>query len=387
MTALEIVAWLPAAIWVYLLLFRGLFWLPTVRLRSPGDLDSWPSVAVVVPARNEAEIIGETLPTLLAQKYPGRAEIFLVDDSSDDGTGQVASALTQPGGLPLHVAGGEERPVGWVGKTWALRQGVAAATEEMDPEWFLFTDADIAHPPDSLASLVHAAVIDGRDLVSLMARLRTATLWERLIVPAFVYFFSQLYPFRLIARSRSRTAGAAGGCVLLRAEALRRAGGVEAIAGAVIDDVALGRAVKRSGGATWLGYADRVASLRPYPRLGDLWDMVARSAYTQLWYSPLALAGTVVGLCVIYLGPAAVTIAGLATGSGAVSAAGAVAWAILTASYVPMVRYYRINPLWALALPLAAGLYGAMTVDSARRHYRGAGAAWKGRTYSSAGAR
>ena len=384
MRPLEIVAWVPAAIWVYLLAFRGLFWLPTLRLPSPSELDEWPSVAVVVPARNEADIISDTLPTLLAQKYAGRAEVFVVDDSSDDGTGDVARGLSGPEGLPLHVVGGQERPAGWVGKTWALRQGVAAATETADPGWFLFTDADIAHPPDSLAALVHAAIDDQRDLVSLMARLRTATGWERLIVPAFVYFFSQLYPFRLIARRRSRTAGAAGGCVLVRAEALRSAGGIDAIAGAVIDDVALGRAVKRSGGSAWLGYADRVLSLRPYPRLADLWDMVARSAYTQLWYSPLALAGTVVGLVVIYLGPPAVTVAGAAAGDWAVFAGGATAWLLLTASYLPMVSYYRLRPGWALTLPVAAALYGAMTVDSARRHYRGAGAAWKGRTYSRA---
>lgn len=387
MTWLRILAWLPAAVWVYLVLFRGRFWLPNLRLPSPAELDRWPSVAVVVPARNEAEIITGTLPTVLGQKYAGRAEVFLVDDSSEDGTGDVARGLSVPQGLPLHITGGEDRPAGWVGKTWALRQGVTASTEAMDPDWFLFTDADIAHPADSLAALVHAAVCDQRDLVSLMARLRTATPWERLIVPAFVYFFSQLYPFRLIARRRSRTAGAAGGCVLVRSEALRRAGGIDAIAGAVIDDVALGRAVKRSGGSTWLGYADRVESLRPYPRLADLWDMVARSAYTQLWYSPFALAGTVVGLAVIYLGPPVVTVAGLATGAGPVTAAGALAWILLTASYVPMVVYYRMGPQWALTLPVAAALYGAMTVDSARRHYRGAGAAWKGRTYSRAEAR
>lgn len=387
MKALEALAWVPAAIWVYLILFRGLFWLPTVRLPSPGELDQWPAVAIVVPARNEADIIRDTLPTVLAQKYRGSAQVFLVDDSSDDGTGAVAAGLAGREGLRLNVVGGRERPAGWVGKTWALSQGVTAATEAMDPEWFLFTDADIAHPPESLAGLVHAATQGPRDLVSLMARLRTETGWEKMIVPAFVYFFSQLYPFRLIARRRSRTAGAAGGCVLVRAEALRRAGGIDTIAGAVIDDVALGRAVKRSGGSTWLGYADRVVSLRPYPRLADLWDMVARSAYTQLWCSPLALAGTVIGLAVIYLGPPAVTIAGAATGDGVVTAAGVVAWLILTASYVPMVMYYRLTPLWAVTLPVAATLYGAMTVDSARRHYRGTGAAWKGRTYSSPEAR
>ena len=387
MTVLGGLAWLPAAVWVYLLAFRGLFWLPNIRLGPARDIPVWPTVAVVVPARDEAGMLAATMPALAAQDYPGRAAVFLVDDCSTDATGRVAAAGAAGGALPLTVVAGAERPPGWVGKTWALAQGVQAASAELDPEYLLFTDADIHHPPDSLRRLVSDALATDRDLVSLMARLRTATGWERLIVPAFVYFFSQLYPFRSIARRRSRTAGAAGGCILVRAAALRQAGGVEAISGAVIDDVALGRAVKRSGGSTWLGYADDVTSLRPYPRLGDLWDMVARSAYTQLRYSPLALAGTVVGLTVIYLGPLVVLIAGVATADPLVAAAGLCAEALMTASYLPMVRYYRIPAGWSLTLPAAAALYGAMTVDSAHRHRRGRGAAWKGRTYAGTGRR
>lgn len=381
MTVPEGLAWLPAAIWVYLLAFRGRFWLPSVRLGPARDLERWPSVAVIVPARNEAGILASTMPSLATQDYPGRVGVFLVDDCSDDTTAAVAAAAAAGRPVPLTVVTGADRPTGWVGKTWALDQGVAAASD-MDPDYLLFTDADIHHPPDSLRRLVSEAVTTGRDLVSLMARLRTATGWERLIVPAFVYFFSQLYPFRAIARRRSRTAGAAGGCILVRAAALRRAGGIAAIAGAVIDDVALGRAVKRAGGSTWLGYADDVASLRPYPALSDLWDMVARSAYTQLRYSPLALAGTVAGLAVVYLGPIVVVVAGAVAADPLVIGAGAAAEVLLTASYLPMIRYYRLPPAWALTLPAAAALYGAMTVDSARRHRRGRGAAWKGRTYA-----
>jgi hopene-associated glycosyltransferase HpnB len=386
MTGLEVLAWLPAAIWVYLILFRDWFWLPTVRLPPPERPPEWPSVAVIVPARNEAGLLGRTLPTLRAQDYPGPASIFLVDDSSDDGTGDLARAIAGAGpGLPVVVVGGAERPAGWAGKTWALQQGVTAALGPADPEWILFTDADIAHPPDSIRALVSHGVSARYDLVSLMARLRSEASWERLIVPAFVYFFSQLYPFRRVNRPGSRTAAAAGGCLLVRTRALARAGGVAAISAAVIDDVALGRAVKRSGGSTWLGYAETVSSIRPYPRLADLWDMVARSAYTQLRHSVLALAGTVAGLAVIYLGPPAVTVAGAVAGNALVTVAGAASWALLTGSYLPMVTYYRL-PAWrAVTLPLAAVLYGAMTVDSAWRHRRGAGAAWKGRTYSAAG--
>lgn len=386
MTVLEGVAWVPAVIWTYLLAFRGLFWLPTVRLGSARDLPHWPRVAIVVPARNEEAILAETMAALAAQDYPGPAAIFLVDDCSDDSTPKVATCAAAGKAVPLNVVAGAERPPGWVGKTWALHQGTAAATP-FDPEYLLFTDADILHPPGSLRQLVSEAESTGRDLVSLMARLRSTTGWERLIVPAFVYFFSQLYPFRLIARRRSRAAGAAGGCIVVRTTALQRAGGVAAIAGEVIDDVAMGRAVKRSGGSTWLGYADDVASIRPYPALTDLWDMVARSAYTQLRYSPLALTGTVLGLVLIYLGPVIVILAGAATLDPLVAGAGLAAEVLLTASYLPMVRYYRLPPAWCLTLPAAATLYGAMTVDSARRHRRGQGATWKGRTYAgSAGA-
>jgi hopene-associated glycosyltransferase HpnB len=384
-TALEVLAWLPAAAWVYLILFRGWFWHPAVRLPGPLPHPAWPAVAVVVPARDEADLIARTLPSLLMQDYPGPADVYVVDDASRDGTGAIARSL-DPGRLTRHVLPGAARPPGWVGKTWALHQGMAAALDRGCPEWILFTDADIAHPPDSLRRLVSAGLSERRDLVSLMARLRTDNRWEKLIVPAFVYFFSQLYPFRQVARRPSRTAAAAGGCVLVRTEALLRAGGVAAIAGEMIDDVALGRAVKRTGGSIWLGYADRVESLRPYPHLADLWDMVARSAYTQLRRSLLALAGTVAGLTVIYLGPPAVTVAGLASANRSVTVAGAAAWTLLTLSYVPMLAYYRIGLQWSLTLPVAAALYGAMTVDSARRHWRGHGAVWKGRTYSHSGA-
>jgi hopene-associated glycosyltransferase HpnB len=381
MTWLEAAAWIPAVIWVYLLTCRGLFWLPNVRLRVHPDPSPWPSVAVVVPARDEAAVLARTLPRLLAQDYPGPAQVILVDDCSTDGTADAAARV--PGAQPLQVVGGSERPAGWVGKTWALEQGYeAAAGGDAPPEFLLFTDADIDHPPGSLRRLVSSAVSEKRDLVSQMAVLRTETGWEKVIVPAFVYFFSQLYPFRLVGRHRSRTAAAAGGCILVRREALERAGGIKAISGAVIDDIALARAIRRAGGSLWLGYATDVRSIRAYPRLSDLWDMVARSAYTQLRCAPLALAGTLVGLLIIYEGWLGVFIAGVAGGNMMVVVAGAAAWALLTASYLPMVLYYRLHPWRALTLPVAAALYGAMTVDSALRHRRGVGAAWKGRTYA-----
>jgi hopene-associated glycosyltransferase HpnB len=244
----------------------------------------------------------------------------------------------------------------------------------------LFTDADIAWEPGTLRGLVAAAESDDRDLVSQMALLRTATGCERVVVPAFVYFFAQLYPFRRVNVPGSRTAAAAGGCMLVRRDALERAGGVAPISGALIDDVAMGRMIKRQRGRTWLGLSRQVVSVRPYPKLADLWQMVARSAYTQLNYSPALLAGTIVGLLFLYALPPAGAIIGLVTGTAAVTAAGLAGWALMSVSYLPMLRLYRLSPWRAPGLPLIALLYAAMTADSARRHYAGRGAQWRGRT-------
>ncbi|WP_435864683.1 glycosyltransferase [Streptomyces sparsogenes] len=395
------------AAWVWLLLGQGFFWRTDVRLprgdapgtgggapagtgdapAGAGGEECWPSVAVVVPARDEAAVLPTSLPSLLAQDYPGPVEVFLVDDGSTDGTGKLARALAEEhGGPPLTVDSPGEPPPGWTGKLWAVRHGMTLAAARPDTEYLLLTDADIAHEPDSLRELVRAARGSGLDVVSQMARLRVVTVWERLIVPAFVYFFAQLYPFRWVNRAGARTAAAAGGCVLLRREAAERARVPDAIRHAVIDDVALARTVKRSGGRIWLGLADRVDSVRPYPRLGELWRMVSRSAYAQLRHNPLLLGATVAGLALVYLVPPAALGAGLVEDRPGLWAAGAGAWALMAATYVPMLRYYR-QTLWlAPLLPVTALLYLLMTVDSAVRHCQGRGAAWKGRTYARPGA-
>jgi hopene-associated glycosyltransferase HpnB len=379
------IVWIAAvslAAWLWLLLGQGLFWRTDVRLPPRADPGEWPSVCVVVPARDESAVLPHSLPSLLVQDYPGRAEVFLIDDGSSDGTGDLARDLAERhGGLPLTVASPGEPPAGWTGKLWAVRHGISLA-QARAPEYLLLTDADIAHAPDSLRELVAAARTGGFDLVSQMARLRVESVWERLVVPAFVYFFAQLYPFRWIAVRGSRTAAAAGGCVLLRTEAAERARIPDAIRQAVIDDVALARAVRKSGGHIWLGLADRVDSVRPYPRLHDLWRMVSRSAYAQLRHNPLLLAGTVLGLIVVYVVPSAALIAGLVTGNVAAAVIGGLAKLVMTATYVPMLRYYRQPPWLAVLLPVTASLYLLMTVDSAVQHYRGRGAAWKGRTYA-----
>jgi hopene-associated glycosyltransferase HpnB len=389
MLALSIACAAAAVAWAYLVLGHGRFWragewLPP-RRAEPGR---WPDVVAVVPARNEAAMLPATLPTLLGQDYPGALSVILVDDCSSDGTAEVAAKIGLEAGRPLRVVPGAPAPGPpgtWAGKVWAMAQGLAAAGE---PGYVLFTDADIAWEPGALRDLAAAAVGDDRDLVSQMALLRTATRWERVVVPAFVYFFAQLYPFRRVNRPGSRTAAAAGGCMLVRREALQRADGLAPISGARIDDVALGRLLKRRPGRCWLGLSTRVVSVRPYPALADLWQMVARSAYIQLGYSPWLLAGTVAGLLFIYVLPPAGAITGLAvgattglTGPAALAAgAGLAGWALMTLSYLPMLRLYRLSPWRGLTLPLIALLYAAMTVDSARRHYAGRGAVWKGRT-------
>ncbi len=383
------IAWTAAvslAAWLWLLLCQGFFWRTDVRLPPRRDPEEWPDVCVVVPARDEAAVLSLSLPSLLAQDYPGRAEVFLVDDGSTDGTGELARELAgRHGGLPLTVDSPGEPPAGWTGKLWAVRHGIGLARAR-DPEYLLLTDADIAHAPDSLRLLVAAARTGGFDVVSQMARLRVESRWERLVVPAFVYFFAQLYPFRRIGRKGSRTAAAAGGCVLLRAGTAERARIPDAIRHAVIDDVALARAVKAAGGHVWLGLADRVDSVRPYPGLHDLWRMVSRSAYAQLRHNPLLLLGTVAGLTLVYLVPPAAVLSGAVAGSAPAALAGAAAWLVMTATYLPMLRYYRVPLRLAPLLPFTAFLYLLMTVDSAVRHYRGRGAAWKGRTYARPGA-
>jgi hopene-associated glycosyltransferase HpnB len=397
MLALSIAATVAAVVWAYLVVGHGGYWrasqwLPPVA----AEPDRWPDVVAIVPARNEAEMLPVTLPALLGQDYPGALSVIVVDDASSDGTAEVATRLGRGSARALRVVPGTappnaaEPPGGlapgsgrWAGKVWAMAQGLAAAGP--GPGYVLFTDADIAWAAGTLRGLVAAAEGDDRDLVSQMALLRTATRWERVVVPAFVYFFAQLYPFRRVNVPGSRTAAAAGGCMLVRRGALERSGGVAPIRGALIDDVAMGRMIKAQRGRCWLGLSRQVVSVRPYPELADLWQMVARSAYTQLNYSAPLLVATLIGLLFLYALPPVAAITGLAAGlrpAAAALAAGAglAGWALMALSYLPMLRLYRLSPLRAPGLPLIALLYAAMTADSARRHYAGAGAQWRGRT-------
>jgi hopene-associated glycosyltransferase HpnB len=386
-----------AAAWLYLLVLRGGYWRTSHRL-PPVASGPLPAVTAVIPARNEADILPGCLPSLLGQDYSGPLRVIVVDDDSSDGTAKIAAELgDRAGAAALTVVAPAPMPAGWAGKVWAMSEGVRAAGP--GAEYFLFTDADIAYAPGTLARLARAAVAGDFAMVSQMALLRAASRWEKLLIPAFVYFFAQLYPFPWVSRPRARTAAAAGGCMLVRADALAAAGGLSQISGARIDDVALGSLLKRAGGRCWLGLTTDVTSVRPYPRLADTWNMIARSAYTQLHYSLALTAVVVLGLAWLYLLPPAAAITGLVMiGTGAVAAsspppdwlahswptlwltgAGLAGWLVMAVTYVPMLRLYRLSAFRAPSLPLIAALYAAMTADSALRHVRGRGGEWKGR--------
>jgi hopene-associated glycosyltransferase HpnB len=367
---------LSLAIWIYLLLGRGFFWLAREPAPAPTPA-RWPSVIAIVPARNEAGVVGEAISSLLRQDYAGRFAVVLVDDHSGDGTAATARAAAVSAGASerLAIVAARALPPSWTGKLWALAEGVRQVESSGDkPELLLFTDADISHHRANLSELVARLESEKRDLVSLMVLLRCRSFAERFLIPAFVFFFAMLYPFSWSNDRRRSTAAAAGGCVLLRFDAYRRIGGLAAIRGALIDDCALAREVKRSGGAIWLGLTRATRSLRAYPEIADIWRMVARTAFAQLRYSPLLLAGTVAGLAATYLVPPALVLAG-----GLEAALAGTAWAVMALAYLPMLRFYRLSPLWAPLLPAVAFVYLAATIDSARRHWRGIGGEWKGR--------
>jgi hopene-associated glycosyltransferase HpnB len=379
-------AWLAAAAWIGLVVARGEFWdARTDRLANPSTDSDAPDVHAIVPARNEADVIGPTAASVMAQRYPGRFAFTVVDDRSEDATAEevarAAARLGWEGRIAIHRA--RPRPAGWSGKVWAMAEGVAAARAAgATPDYWWFTDADIEHADDTLARLVATAKAERRDLVSLMVELHCTEPWEQLLIPAFVFFFRMLYPFAWVNDPQRATAGAAGGCILLRDDVLQRIGGVERISGEMIDDCSLAAAVAGAGGTLWLGNTARSRSIRPYLGIAPIWSMVARTAYTQLRYSPVVLAGTVAGMLLLYVAPLAALALGVVRRKPGLAVGGLVAYGVMSAAYAPTVRQYRL-PLWrALTLPLAGMLYTAMTIDSALRHGRGRGGAWKGRHFT-----
>jgi hopene-associated glycosyltransferase HpnB len=368
-------------IWAVLLFARGGFW--RARPAAPldaGPRDVWPAVVAVVPARNEVDVIAEAVTTLLQQDYCGAFHVIVVDDHSTDGTADAARAAALQLQCPdrLTVLSAKPLPPGWSGKVWAQSQGIEAIrTLALPADYLLLTDADIGHPLDAVTQLVVRADAEKRDLVSLMVRLRCDSFWEKALIPAFVFFFAKLYPFAWVNNPRNRTAAAAGGCMLVRRSALEEAGGIESIRAALIDDCSLAARIKHRGTGRHpirLDVAARSVSLRPYDNWHEIWNMIARTAFTQLHYSPLLLGGTLAGMTIIYLVP---PVAALVLGAAGWPAW--VAWAAMCCAYAPMLSYYRRSPLWAPFLPLIALFYVGATFASAVRYWRGKGGQWKAR--------
>ncbi len=373
-------ALLSLGIWSVLIWGRGNFWQCDQLLTQDDNQtqNSNASVCVVIPARNEAELLPLTLQSLINQTYQkiGAVQIILVDDHSTDGTAEIARQVAPN----IIIISAQPLPAGWTGKLWAMEQGTMFA-QTLNPKYILLTDADIQHDADNLKNLIAKAETANLDLTSIMVRLRCQSAWEQWLIPAFVFFFQKLYPFAWVNNPKKSMAAAAGGCILIKTEALQRIGGIKSIRQALIDDCALAQAVKSSGGKIWLGLSDATTSLRPYPSLESIWDMVARTAYTQLNYSPLLLIGTIVGMFLIYILPPIGLILSLALGQKLTAMVLGLALTLMTISYVPTIRFYRCPPWLSLGLPFIAFLYTIMTLDSAVRHWQGKGGAWKGRVY------
>ena len=366
------------AVWIYLIFGRGGYWRSEIRDSAypAPDVIQWPAVAVIIPARNESAFIGASVQSLLRQNYPGSLTIFVADDDSSDDTAAIAArtAAMAPE-RQVNVIRGRGPARGWTGKLWALKEGIAAA-ERSRPDYLLLTDADIVHTPDTVAWLVAHSLAGKYVLVSLMAKLRCASPAERSHVPAFIYFFQMLFPFSLVNRTRSGVAAAAGGCILVHRDSLERAGGISGIRNALIDDCSLAAKMKAVG-PIWLGLTERVQSIRPYETLSDVSQMISRSAYAQLRYSPLLLAATTMGLLLTFVAPPMLAI----FAAGLPRYLGLAAWLAMALSFVPVLRFYRLSPLWGLALPWIASLYLYYTLNSAYQYLRRRGGQWKGRVH------
>ena len=376
----DLVASMVLAIWLYLLVARGGFWLAAERdeggppAAMPG---AWPAIVAVIPARDEAACIGATVASLLGQNYPGDLRVVVVDDNSRDATRQVAREAAAKLGKAdrLTVLSGRALPAGWTGKLWAQQQGLTYVNElAAPPAYVLFTDADIVYAPDAVSRLAARAQAGGAALTSLMVKLHCTSLAERAFIPAFIFFFQMLYPFAWANDPLRATAAAAGGCILVRRDVLADAGGMAAIRGALIDDCALAKLLKARG-PIWIGLTERVRSIREYTAVADIRSMVSRAAYAQLRYSPILLAGTILGLALTYLAPVALAL----FASGFAQLAGILAWLAMALAFWPTLRFYGLSVVWGLALPAIALIYMAFTVNSAYQHARGRGGMWKGR--------
>ena len=375
----------------FLLLFWGDFWRGNQRIKpQENKLESYPSICAVIPARNEAEVLPISLASLLKQNYPGDFSLVLVDDNSSDRTSEIAleTAAKLNKTDNLIIISGKPLPADWKGKLWAMKQGIERAQQQRpQPDYFLLTDADIKHDRGNLLDLVFLAETDNLDLVSLMVLLRCESIWEKLLIPAFVFFFQKLYPFAWVNNPHKTMAAAAGGCILVRRTALEKIGGIAVIKDALIDDCSLAKAIKssqldREKKGIWLGLTETTISLRTYDNLKTIWQTIARTAFTQLNYSTLLLIGTIFGMSIVYLVAPIALFLGILNSNWLMIGISSITWLLMTWAYLPTIRLYKISILWAFCLPAIAFIYTLMTIDSAVKYWQGKGGAWKGRTYS-----
>ena len=371
-------------IWLFLLIFWGDFWRSNQYVDEDyPKLESYPTVWIIVPARDEAEAIEQSLTSLLTQKYLGNFFIALVDDNSSDRTSEIAEKTASQLNKTeqLKIISGKPLVPGWKGKLWAMNQGINYANQH-SPDYFLFTDADIYHHPENLSQLVTKAETENLDLVSLMVLLRCTSLWEKLLIPAFVFFFQKLYPFPWVNNPQKSIAAAAGGCILISSKSLQEIGGIAAIKDALIDDCSLAKAVKDRDKNIWIGLTKKTISLRPYNNLKTIWDLIARTAFTQLNYSWLLLVGTFIGMFLVYMVAPIGLVFGILTHNWLLIGIAIITLLLMTIAYIPTIKLYDLSVAWAFTLPAIAFLYTLMTADSAIKYYQGKGGAWKGRTYT-----
>ncbi len=385
---LTLIAFISLTSWIYLTFFRGGFWRADRRLGDAPAPAAWPEIAAIIPARDEAESIGPVISAHMMADYPGSFSIYLVDDQSSDGTAAIARNIAEtknPGNRPLHIVEGAALAPGWSGKLWAVQQGLIAQEKtSFTAKYILLTDADIVLQPQTLRRLVQKAEYENLTLASLMAKLDSRGNWGKLLIPAFIYFFQMLYPFPRANDANDNVAAAAGGCMLVRKDALKSVGAVGAIKSAIIDDCALARRIKDQNPITkiWLGLADGEAtSLRDHRSLSPIWNMIARTAYAQLNYSPLFLAGALIGMTLVYLAAPLIVLTIGSHGNSDAFVLAAIAWGLMAYTYWPTLKLYDRLPWETALLPITAALYTAMTLSSALRHWAGSGSQWKGRTY------
>ena len=387
---LLVIASLSLIVWIFLLLFWGQFWQADQRLEiNNANLPHYPSICAIIPARNEADVLSISLKSLLNQEYSGQFSIILIDDQSTDKTGEVAQEIANNLNQSerLKVILGKPLPVGWSGKLWAMEQGIQTVKNQgLSPDYFLFTDADIEHHSTNLKELVTKAEKENLALTSLMVLLRCDSFWEKFLIPAFVFFFQKLYPFPWVNNPQNKMAAAAGGCILIRRDRLEEIGSIPSLREALIDDCTLAQKIKglstpENPTTIWLGLTEKTKSLRPYDSLDTIWTMIARTAYTQLNYSPFLLLGTVVGMSLVYLAAPVILLLGFYLESRNLMIISSLTWFLMAIAYLPTLKLYKLSPLWSLSLPIIALFYNLMTIDSALRHWRGQGGGWKGRVY------